>query len=111
MRNVLLFLVLFLGACERSFVRVEDLGLKVQMEKAYEARDTCLAKNAAADGTGATDPTTLAHAVAMACTGETDKLVEALNTDGDARITLNVRQDSEFRALHYVMKARGQAMF
>jgi hypothetical protein len=38
-------------------------------------------------------------------------LVQALNTDGDARVTLNVREDSEFRALHYVMKARGQAMY
>jgi hypothetical protein len=111
MRNVLLVLVLFLGACERSFIRVEDLGRKVQMEKAYEARDTCLARNAAADGTGAADPTTLAHAVAMACAAETAKLVQAVNTDGDAKVTLNVREDSEFRALHYVMKARGQAIF
>jgi len=109
MRNVLLVLVFFLGACERSFIRVEDLGRKVQMEKAYEARDTCLARNAAADG--ATDPPTLAHAVALACAAETDKLVQALNTDGDARVTLNVREDSEFRALHYVMKVRGQAMY
>jgi hypothetical protein len=111
MRYVLLVLVLFLGACERSFIRVEDLGRKVQMEKAYEARDTCLARNAAADGTSATDPNTLAHAVAMACATETQKLIEASNIDGDAKIASNIRQDSEFRALGYVMKARGQAIF
>jgi len=111
MRNVLLVLVFFLGACERSFIRVEDLGRKVQMEKAYEARDTCLARNAAADGTGSTDPTMLAHAVAMACATATEKLVEACNVDGDAKIAINIRQDSEFRALGYVMKARGQAIF
>ena len=111
MRIVLVFLLLLLGACEGGFVRAGDLGRKVKMEKAYEARDTCLARNAAADGTGSTDPTMLAHAVAMACATETEKLVDACNVDGDAKIALNIRQDSEFRALGYVMKARGQAIF
>lgn len=81
------------------------------MEKAYEARDRCLARNAAADGTGGTDPATLARAVAMACAAETEELVKASNFDGDARITMNIRQDSEFRALGYVMKARRQTIF
>jgi hypothetical protein len=110
MRIVLVFLLL-LGACEGGFVRAGDLGRKVKTEKAYEARDTCLARNAAADGTGAADPNTLAHAVAMACATETQKLIEASNIDGDAKIASNIRQDSEFRALGYVMKARGQAIF
>lgn len=111
MRIVLVFLLLLLGACEGGFVRAGDLGRKVKYEKAYEARNTCLARNAAADGTSSTDPNTLAHAVAMACATETEKLVEASNAGGDVAIALNIRQDSQFRALGYVMKARGQAIF
>ena len=108
---IVLVLLLLLGACEGSFIRVSDLGRKVKTEQAYEARDVCLARNAAADGTGSTDPTMLAHAVALACASETEKLVEASDLGGDAKVALNIRQDSEFRALGYVMKARGQALF
>lgn len=111
MRTVVVILLLFLGACEGGFVRVGDLGRKVRVEKAYEARDTCLSRNATADGTSTADPATLAHAVAMACNNETEKLVEASAGADDAKIAINIRQDSEFRALGYVMKARGQALF
>ena len=51
MRIVLLLVVLLLAACEGSFVRSGDLGRKVNIDKSYEARDACLSRNAAADGT------------------------------------------------------------
>lgn len=111
MRIVLVFLALLLGACEGSFFQVGDLGRKLNVDRSYQARDACLAKNAAADGTSTADPATLAHAVAMVCAPETDKLIEAANRDGDAKIATSIRQDSEFRAMRYVMKARGQAIF
>ena len=111
MRTALVFLVLLLSACEGSFVTVGDVGRKVKIDKSYEARDTCLAKNANADGTGDADATTLAHAVALACAPETEKLVEASNLDGDAKVADAIRQNSEYRAVKYVMKARGQAVF
>jgi hypothetical protein len=111
MRIVLVLGVLLLAACEGSFVRSGDLARKVNIEKSYEARDACLSRNAAADGTGSTDPETLAHAVAMACAAETDKLIVASETTGDARVAAAIRHDSEFRALGFVMKARGQAIF
>jgi hypothetical protein len=111
MRIVLVFLILLLPACEGSFVRPSDLGRKVKIEKSYEARDTCLARNAAADGTGTADPATLAHAVAMACQSETDKLITASDFHGDAKVAASIRQDSEFRAMGFVMRARGQAIF
>ncbi len=111
MRAALVFLVLLLSACEGSFVTVGDLGRKAKIDKSYEARDACLAKNANADVTGDADATTLAHAVALACTPETEKLVEASNLDGDAKVADAIRQNSEFRAKKYVMKARGQAVF
>jgi hypothetical protein len=111
MRIVLVLVVLLLAACEGSFVRSGNLGRKVNIDKSYEARDACLARNAAADGTGATDPATLAHAVALACSAETDKLISASDLSGDAKVATSIRQDSEFRALGFVMKARGQAIF
>src|SRR5215204_716607 len=105
MRFGLLIVVLFLCGCEGSFVRPENLGRQVQIKKTYEAREACLAKSAAADGTTATDPTTLAHAVAMACASETESLVTAANFDGDVVVTANIRRDSEFRAMKYVMQS------
>jgi hypothetical protein len=111
MRYVLVLVVLLLAACEGSFVRSGDLGRKVNIEKSYEARDACLARNAAADGVGTEDPTTLAHAAALACSAETDKLIAASDLSGDTKVANQIRQDSEFRALGFVMKARGQAIF
>jgi hypothetical protein len=111
MRYVLVLVVLLLAACEGSFVRSGDLGRKVNIEKSYEARDACLARNAAADGVGSEDPTTLAHAAALACSAETDKLIAASDLSGDTKVANQIRQDSEFRALGFVMKARGQAIF
>jgi hypothetical protein len=111
MRVALVFLALLLSACEGSFVTVSDVGRKAKIDKTYEARDACLARNANADGTGSTDATTLAHAVALACAPETEKLVDASNRDGDANVAEAIRQNSEFRAMKYVMKSRGQAVF
>ena len=90
-------------------MRSGDLGRKVGIDKSYEARDACLARNAAADGTRGENPPTLAHAVALSCSAETDKLIVASNLSGDAKVAASIRQDSEFRAITYVMQARGRA--
>lgn len=111
MRRMFLLLLLSVTACEGSFVRPEDLGRKVEINKSYEARDTCLKHQAAADSTAAVDPTTLAHAAALACDKETDRLIAAANTDGDSKVTLSIRQDTEFRAMKYVMQARKLTAF
>ena len=111
MRIVLLFLLLSLTACEGSFFRVSDLAKKTKVDNSYEARDTCLKKNAAADGTSSADPTTLAHAVALACAPQTEALVDATNRDGDTKVSESIRQDSEFRAMKYVLQARRQSAF
>ena len=111
MRIAVVFLALLLGACEGSFVTVGDLGRKTKLEKSYEARDACLARNAAADGTSSTDAAALAQAVALACAPETEKLVDAANRDGDGKVAAAIRDDSERRAMRYVLKARGQPIF
>lgn len=92
-------------------MRPGDLGRKVNIDRSYEARDTCLQRNAAAGGPSTTDPATLAHAVAMACSTETDKLIIASDLSGDAKVAASIRQDSQFRAMKYIMQARGQAIF
>jgi hypothetical protein len=106
MRRAFILLVLLVTACEGSFIRPEDYGRKVEINKSYEARDTCLKHNAV-DGTAGTDPATLASTAAHACQGETDRLITAANPDGDSKVTASIRQDTEFRAMKYVLQARG----
>jgi hypothetical protein len=106
MRRAFVLLVLSLTACEGSFIRPEDLGRKVEINKSYEARDTCL-KHKAADGMASADPGELASAAALACQSETDRLITAANPDGDKKVTASIRHDTEFRALKYVLQARG----
>ena len=112
MRIALVLVVLLLGACEGSFIQVGDPGRKAKIDKTYQARDNCLSRNATADGAGNEDAATLAHAIALACASETEKLVEASMTNGgDTKIAVAIRQDSEFRAMGFVLKARGQPIF
>jgi hypothetical protein len=108
MRIALVFLVLLLSACGNT---TGDGRRTSKIDKSYVARDACLARNAAADDISNSDPATLAHAVALACSAETEQLVTAANRDGDAKVAAAIRADSEFRAKGYVLKARGQLIF
>ena len=92
-------------------MRSGDLGRKVNIDRSYEARDACLSRNAAADGTMSLDAASVAQAAALACMTETDKLIAASDLSGDTKVASQIRKDSEFRALGFVMKARGQAIF
>jgi hypothetical protein len=56
MRRAFVLVVLLLTACEGSFVRPENLGRKVEINKSYEARDMCLKRQTFADGTAGVDP-------------------------------------------------------
>jgi hypothetical protein len=56
-------------------------------------------------------PDTLARAIALACSPETEQLVAVANRDGDSKVAAAIRKDSEFRARGYVLKARGQLIF
>jgi hypothetical protein len=108
MRIVLVVLVAVLGGCSGAYHTYSDGRLAARIDDAYKARDACLAKNAAADGTMSLDAATVANAAALACTAETDKLIEVSNRDGDPVVASRIRQDSEFRAMGYVLRARGQ---
>jgi hypothetical protein len=110
MRRAFVLLVLLLTACEGSFVRPEDLSRKVEINKSYEARDMCLKHQAVADGTAGVDAATLAHAAAITCQAETDRLIAAANTDNDRKVTASIREDTKFRAFKFVLQARGLAV-
>ena len=112
MRTALVFLALLLSACaEGTYHSPIDGRLMTRIDNSSAARDACLARNAAADDISNSDPATLAHAVALACSSETEQLVMAANRDGDSKVAAAIRADSEFRARGYVLKARGQLIF
>ena len=81
------------------------------IDKAYKVRDACLARIAAADDNTNSDPAIFAHAVALACSPETEQLLTAANRDGDGKVADAIRRDSEFRAMGYILKAPGQLIF
>ena len=108
MRPALVLLVLLLAACGST---TGDGRRTANIDKSYKVRDACLARNAGADDISNSDPATLAQAVALACLPETEQLVAAANRDGDAKVAAAIRKDSEFRAMGYILKARGQLIF
>ena len=108
MRPALVLLVLLLTACGNT---TGDGRRTANIDKSYKVRDACLARNASADDISNSDAATLARAVALACLPETEQLVSAANRDGDAKVAAAIRANSEFRAMGYVLKARGQLIF
>ena len=110
MRSALVPLMFFsLSACAGAYHTPSDGRLQTKINNSYAARDACLARNVAAEGTVGEDAATLARAAALACSAETEKLIEITNKDGDPRVAAAIRRDSEFRAMGYVLRARGQA--
>lgn len=89
---------------------VGDKGREATIERLSAARDACLAKQAAAADSTA-DAAVVARDVALACRDETERLAAAVNRDGDPRVTDAMRQRSEFRAMGYVLRARGVTIF
>jgi len=108
MRTASLLLVLPLCACSGAYHTSSDGRLETRINTAYDARDACLVRNVASDSAGGADAEAVARAVAQACTAETEKLVAVSNRDGDPRVADRIRRDSEFRAMGYVLRARGQ---
>jgi len=108
MRIVLVLVVLSLSACAGAYHTPSDGRLQTRINDSYKERDACLSKNATTDGTMSADAATVARAVAMACSTETNNLIAVSNRDGDPRVAMRIRADSEFRAMGYVLRARGQ---
>ncbi|MBL6613753.1 MAG: hypothetical protein ISP49_09840 [Reyranella sp.] len=108
MRIAVVLVALPLTACAGAYHTLSDGRLQSRINDAYKARDACLARHAAAEGTTSVDTAALASAAALACTPETDALIEVMNRDGDPKVVARIQKDSEFRAMGFVMRARGQ---
>ena len=76
--------------------------------KAYEARDACLAKHAMPYAGTNEKPEVVGRSVSLRCQAETNALIASSNPHSDPAITSAIRQDSNFRAMGYVLKVRGK---
>ena len=99
---VLAVLALSLGACHSASVfkgaGYSDPRLSGRIEQAYEARDACLARNAAPSVSGESDVAAIARAVALSCMPETDKLIALTNPFHDPRVTAAILKDNDSKA-------------
>lgn len=102
-------LALSLGACSRDVIfegnEYSNPMTVNRIKRLYEARDACLAKNAVSSDTSNSDVASIAKAVALSCTPETDQLIAASNPDRDPKVALAIRNDTDRRAVLFVMKA------
>jgi hypothetical protein len=108
-RAAMAILALSLGACSRDYIFEGNMfsnPIKVnRIKDLYEARDACLARNAIPANGANLDVASIARAVAIACAPETDRLIAASNPDRDPKIVEAIRNDTDQRAVQYVMRA------
>jgi len=112
LQAALVLLPLMLGGCEAATslrgAGLSDPNLMKSIDAAFEARDNCLAANVhLSDAYGASAQSLAATAVAS-CQTQTDVLISLSNPYGDPRIAAAIQRDSSFRAMGYVLRARGQ---
>lgn len=104
-------LALSLGACNSTAVfkgaGYSDPRLSGRIDRAFEARDACLSRNAAPTGRES-DVANIARAVALSCMPETNQLIAVTNPHQDPQVTEAILRDNDAKAMRYVMLARGE---
>jgi len=75
------------------------------IDDAYAARDACLVRNASAMARRNISVNSTAHAVALACSAETQRLISVSKSVKTSAVT--IREDSELRARAMVLRAQG----
>jgi len=112
LQAAMVLLPLLLGGCEAassmSGAGLSDPKLMKSINDAYEARDNCLAANIHLADAYGSSAQSLAAQAAASCQTQTDVLNALSNPHGDPRITAAIQKDSSFRAMGYVLKARGE---
>lgn len=108
MRISIVLLGLALAGCSAN-AHNSDPRLQSKINDSYDARDACLAKNAASYSSSDSDASSVARTISVTCQAETDALIALNNPYNDPRIAAAIRSDTEFRARGFVLKARGQA--
>jgi hypothetical protein len=76
------------------------------IDTTYTERDACLARNATERARAGASVRARAQALALACAAQTDRLITA-SSRGDAAIASAIRDDTEFRALGFVLRTQG----
>lgn len=107
MRPLLVAAILSTGACSVNPQYSAPWTVRA-VGKAYEARDACLAKYASLHSESGIDAQRVGLEVSANCEAETIALITSSNPHHDMAITAAIRQDSDFRARGYVLKARGK---
>ena len=77
------------------------------IDQAYAERDACLARNATERAVAGATVKARARSVALACAAETERLA-AVSSRGHADVAAAIRDDSEFRARGFVLRAPAQ---
>lgn len=112
LRAAIVLLPWLLSACDQASALQQagysDVKTVQRIDKAFAERDACLARNAVPFDSNNSSAQAIARAVALACQPETDRLIAVSAPYGDLRVAAAIRHDSDFRALGYVLKARGQ---
>ncbi len=112
LQAALVALPLLLGGCEAaSSLRgagLDDPKRMKSINDAYEARDNCLAANVHLADANSASAQSLAATAAASCQTQTDVLISLSNPSGDPRVAAAIQKDSSFRAMRFVLKARGQ---
>jgi hypothetical protein len=105
-------LPLLLGACEQASSWKAggwtNPALMHKINRAYEARDACLSRHVVPADANNSSAQAIGAAAALSCQSETNELISLSNPYGDPRVSAAIRRDSEFRAVGFVLKARGQ---
>jgi hypothetical protein len=76
------------------------------IDTTYAERDACLARNATERALAGAAVRARAQALALACAAQTDRLITA-SSRGDASVARAIRDDTEFRALGFVLRTQG----
>jgi hypothetical protein len=112
LRAAVVLVPVLLGGCEAASSMAgagwSDPKLMKSINDAYEARDNCLVANIHLADAFSNNTQSLAAQAAASCQTQTDVLNALSNPHGDPRITAAIQKDSSFRAMGYVLKARGQ---
>ncbi len=107
----LVLLALTLGACNTPALfkagGYSNPREVIKVERAYEARDACLTKNAAPTS-GEPDVASVARAVSLSCMPETNQLIAVTNPYHDPKVTAAIMADNDAKALRFVRLARGE---
>jgi hypothetical protein len=76
------------------------------INKAFAAREVCLAKHAEEAATSGIEVAALAQTIAARCKSETDALIVASLGYTDSRVAIAIRDETESRAMTFAKRAQ-----